>query len=203
MNIQTNDGYTAFILAAGYGYKEVCESLMSHGCTVDIQTNDGDTALIWSATNGHVEVCESLISRGCNLDIQNNNGETALIMAALNGHIPAVISLIQAGCNYSLTDGQNKSAMDWLEEKHPDEVEEVQVTHLLTHRYYSSSLLLAHSHSQHTFIFTSTATDVITHSFVFPPLLIASFLGGYNNQGTEVRRDSETSRETGYRTRYQ
>ena len=39
-----------------------------------------------------------------------------------------VISLIKAGCDYSLRNKNGKSAMDYLRERHPDKVEEVQVS---------------------------------------------------------------------------
>jgi ankyrin repeat protein len=56
-----------------------------------------------------------------------------LIAAAGNGHIPTVIYLIEAGCDHSLSNKDGKSALDYVEEKHPDKVKEVQVTHYLTY----------------------------------------------------------------------
>ena len=81
-----------------------------------------------ASDNGHKAVCELLITRGCNVDMQNKYGTTALMWASRNGHIPIVISLIEAGCDYSLKPKGGKSAMDFLREKHPDKVEEVQVS---------------------------------------------------------------------------
>ena len=69
-----------------------------------------------------------LITRGCNVDVQNNDGETALSQASYFGYIPIVISLIEAGCDASLRNKGGKSAMDYLRERHPDKVEEVQVS---------------------------------------------------------------------------
>ena len=120
---------TALIWASIYGRREVCELLITRGCNLDMQANDGRTALIWaSGTKGNEAVCELLITRGCNVDMQDKDGWTALILASYKGRIPVVISRIKAGCDYSLRSKEGKSAMDYLREKHPDKVKEVQVS---------------------------------------------------------------------------
>ena len=44
------DSVTALIQAAANGHKEVCDLLISRGCSVDLQNKDGRTALIAAAT---------------------------------------------------------------------------------------------------------------------------------------------------------
>ena len=128
VDMQSKDGSTALMCASQNGHKVVCELLITGGCNVDMQTNNGWTALIWASQNGHEAVCELLITHRCNVDMQNKDGRTALMNASRYGKIPVVISLIEAGCDYSLRNKDGKSAMDILREKHPDEVEEVQVS---------------------------------------------------------------------------
>ena len=133
---QDENGNTAWMLAFRGGHEAVCELLITRGCNVDKQSRkDGDTALIRAAAFGHEAVCELLITRGCNVNMQDKTGGTALIWAAENDEIPVVISLIKAGCDYSLRNNQSKSGMDWLRERHPDKVKEVQVSHLHCIRY--------------------------------------------------------------------
>ena len=95
---------------------------------MDSQNEDGTPALIIAPIYGQKAVCELLITRGCHVDMQDNIGYTALMWASYHGHIPVIISLIEAGCDYSLRNKEGKSAMDVLREKHPDKVEEVQVS---------------------------------------------------------------------------
>ena len=125
---QDEYGWTALILASYNGHEAVCELLITRGCNLDMQNKVGNTALIWASANGHEAVCELLITRGCDVDMQNKDGHTALILASYHGHIPVVISLIEAGCDYSLRNKKGKSAMDYLREKHPDKVKQVQVS---------------------------------------------------------------------------
>jgi ankyrin repeat protein len=48
-----NNGDTALIGAARYGYKEVIEMSLNAKAKVDMQGNDGDTALIRAARKSH------------------------------------------------------------------------------------------------------------------------------------------------------
>ena len=117
-----------FINSAQNGNISDVEKRLDQGVRKDSQNEHGDTALIWASWNGHKAVCELLIARGCNVDMQSKYGMTALIAASHNGKIPIVISLIEAGCDQSLRNKEGKSAMDYLREKHPDKVKEVQVS---------------------------------------------------------------------------
>ena len=102
---------------------------LDDGVRADSQDDKyGDTALIDASYNGHKAVCELLITRGCNVDMQSNVGNTALMEASMNGQKAICELLIEAGCDYSLRNKEGKSAMDYLREKHPDKVKEVQVS---------------------------------------------------------------------------
>ena len=116
------------MVASRCGQKAVCKLLITRGCNLDMQNDIGITALIFASVNGFEAVCECLITNGCNLDIQDGDARTALMWASYHGHIPVVISLIKAGCDYSLRTREGTSAMDILRERHPDKVEEVQVS---------------------------------------------------------------------------
>lgn len=116
------------ILAASWGYQEICESLVSRGCNLDSGDKNGSTALLLAARSGHEGVCALLISLGCNIDTQNNVGHSALITAAYCDQIPIMISLIEAGCDISLRDKKCKTAMDYLREKHSSKIDSVQVS---------------------------------------------------------------------------
>ncbi len=126
LDAQNEEGTSALIFAAQEGHLEICDILIRNGCNIDLQDNNLDTALMGAAPNGHKSICDLLISSGCQLDIVNNDGSSALIWAAMYGHTAIMIALIEAGCDISIKDKDGNSAMDYLEEKHPTKVSEVQ-----------------------------------------------------------------------------
>jgi len=127
LDAQNEEGTSALIFAAQEGHLDICNILISNGCDIDLQDNNLDTALMGAAPNGHKSICDLLITSGCQLNIVNNDGSTALIWAAMYGHTAIMIALIEAGCDISIKDKDGNSAMDYLEEKHPTKVSEVQV----------------------------------------------------------------------------
>ena len=118
----------AFFKSAREGNISDVKKRLDDGLHADSQNEKGNTALMEASEYGHEAVCELLITRGCNVDMQDKNGDTALMEASLYGYIPVVISLIEAGCDYSLRNKEGKSAMDYLRERHPGKVKEVQVS---------------------------------------------------------------------------
>jgi hypothetical protein len=99
--------------------------------------------------------------------------------AAYKCHIPTVIYLIEAGCDHLLRDKKGKSALDFMKEKQPDKVKEVQVTpsllltYLLTLAYaltYSLILTLAYSITYAlllTHLLIYLLAHIHTHSFTY------------------------------------
>jgi hypothetical protein len=92
VNATDGDSRTALHLAAEWGYKEVCELLISkmNLGAINISTGYyGYTALHLAAEEGHKEVCELLISKmslGA-INASNENRNTALALVALGGHL--------------------------------------------------------------------------------------------------------------------
>ena len=82
-----------------------------------------------AARDGRIDEVRRGLAQGL-VDIQNESGGTAMIYAAKNGKIDIVELLISKGGNPSIRDNSGKSAMDWLKERHPSKVDEVQVSRL-------------------------------------------------------------------------
>jgi ankyrin repeat protein len=143
LEIQNNEGFTAFICAASKGHKDVVETLASHRCNIDAKNKNGWTAVTLAACNGEKDVVDLLITLKCNLDLQSNDGWTGFIYACFYGNISTAISLVEAGCDYSIRHKYSKSGMDYLQEKHPAAVNEVQVPYLHIHTH-SSPLHTSH-----------------------------------------------------------
>jgi hypothetical protein len=89
--------------------------------------SNGTTALMMAADCGHQEVVDLLLANNCRLNMSNHDGDTAYIFSCFGGYCPIAKSLIEAGCDYSISNKTGKSGMDYLKERHPDKVDEVQV----------------------------------------------------------------------------
>ena len=86
-NTQTaEDGSTALMDAAYYGYEKGVEILLNAAADVNIQASEGDTALHAAAAEGHLAVCKILLASGALASLTNSNGDTALDYALNNGH---------------------------------------------------------------------------------------------------------------------
>ena len=83
INAMSYGGYTALMLAAGFGHTETVNALLKAGANANIRKkyDDGITALMWAALNGHTETVNALIEAGAD-DLTDNNGKTALMHAA-------------------------------------------------------------------------------------------------------------------------
>jgi len=60
INIQSNEGDTALIIASYRGYTEIVKILFEEGADINIQSNEGDTALTDAEKQGHVEIVKIL-----------------------------------------------------------------------------------------------------------------------------------------------
>ena len=56
--------YTALMLAALKGHRDVAELLLDHGAALHIQDNHGNTAFMGATINGHDDVAELICQRG-------------------------------------------------------------------------------------------------------------------------------------------
>ena len=86
-NTQTkDDGFTALMQAAGYGYEKGIEVLLKARADVSIQSSNGITALHCAAEYGHLTVCKTLLASGAQVSVTDNDGNTSLDLAANQGH---------------------------------------------------------------------------------------------------------------------
>ena len=109
INIQSNSGLTALMLACHYGHHQVVELLLSEDPDINIQENNGWTSLMFASGIGHHQVVELLLSKDPDISIQENNGWTALMFASGIGHHQVVELLLSKDpdmniqCNSGLT----------------------------------------------------------------------------------------------------
>ena len=65
VNIQTNDGWTALMIASHYGHTQAVEQLLKENADINTQNKEGETSLIIASQNGHVRVIETTTQRVC------------------------------------------------------------------------------------------------------------------------------------------
>jgi len=78
VNITTNDGNTALILAANLNKLNLAELLLSKGADVNAKNKQGYSALIAASIKGFRELICPLVRKGADKDAQDSQGKTAL-----------------------------------------------------------------------------------------------------------------------------
>jgi ankyrin repeat protein len=77
MDAKDNYGWTALVVAARQGNRDVVELLLDRQADINAQTVYGETALTCTAAYGHRDVVELLVRRGADTNAQNRMGRTA------------------------------------------------------------------------------------------------------------------------------
>ena len=85
VNIQTNDGDTALIIASFTEQLDIVKILLDKKA-VNVQDKYGSTALMAASISGHMKIEWLLVDNNANVNIQDNDGSTALSLATQEGH---------------------------------------------------------------------------------------------------------------------
>ena len=106
-------GVTALGRAAGDGYADTVEMLISVGADVNKQAEWGNTILMLVAGHGRTEIIRLLLFHNADINVQNYYGYTALIIAVNNGHIDSVELLITEGADVNAKDDEGRTPLIW------------------------------------------------------------------------------------------
>ncbi|CAJ1958374.1 unnamed protein product [Cylindrotheca closterium] len=105
VNMMSNTGFSALIIASAHGHLEAVEYLIASGSEIDAVYSNGVTALMYAAASGHASVMEALIGHGkASLDLKHTNGGTALLEAASSGMVEAIKVLVANGAEVDFVD---------------------------------------------------------------------------------------------------
>jgi hypothetical protein len=101
VNTQTENGWTALMVASQNGHDAVVKSLLSRSdVAINTQSEDGRTALLAASERGHDAVVKLLLSHSdVAVNTQSENGWTALMLASQNGHDAVVAQLLSHSCS--------------------------------------------------------------------------------------------------------
>ncbi len=73
-----DNGQTALMMAAYFGYKDILEILINKGANIEAKNDRGETSLIIAANCGKEETVKYLIEKGANIEAKDDDGQTAL-----------------------------------------------------------------------------------------------------------------------------
>ena len=127
-NVQDKYGYTALMYACRdrdtdtATVRKTVRKILEHGADPNVQDNSGETALTTACSNprGNRDVITALITAGAELDKRNNNSMTALMCLARGGYTGLMKLLIKAGADAATKDDRGRTALDILQDLHPD-----------------------------------------------------------------------------------
>ena len=114
MEVQNEDGVTAFLVACGEGHLECAQALAASGCDIAATSSEGDTALMLAAHEGHVVVVAWLLGEGGaagTLEVQDDDGDTAFLSACGEGQLECARALVAAGCDVAAACSDGTTAL--------------------------------------------------------------------------------------------
>lgn len=125
---ERQNGMTPLHLAAGSGYLNIVEYLVSQGAFIDITDNAGITPLGVASAFGRVEIVKYLLQQGASPNIAGMGGITPLHAAAGGGHLKVVKSLVDYGASLYGRDDSGAYPIGLADKKgHSDVVEYLKV----------------------------------------------------------------------------
>ncbi|TDH66226.1 hypothetical protein CCR75_005863 [Bremia lactucae] len=123
------DGFTALMVAAAEGHRDVVRTLLKRGADVRIQTHElRSTALHFAAKNGDAVIVAALCECDASMiDCWNSNGDTPLIWACIEGRVEAVKVFLKYGADVTVLNQYGASTLlcAVMVGEDPEEVEEI------------------------------------------------------------------------------
>lgn len=103
---KNDDGKTPLILAAEFGYYEICQLLVHKGANIEERCHNKCTALMYASSRGNFDIAQYLLRNGAEVDSRDKDLNTPLIIACEFGHIDVCHLLIKYNAD---VDARNES----------------------------------------------------------------------------------------------
>ena len=110
VNMSSDYGETALMLAAFSGNEDLTKALVQKGASIN--KTIGWPALHYAATNGHDAVVKYLLAEGADVNARTDAGVTPLYMAARGMYRTTVMTLLRAGAYRDLCNVHGQSPAD-------------------------------------------------------------------------------------------
>lgn len=112
LRVQSDDGMTAFLLAARNGSTDIMDCLSLSGADINEKTQiKEETPLMITCRWGHIQAALFLISIECTLEDQNTQMETPLMIALKYEHFRICKELLEKKCNINLQGVNGNTAL--------------------------------------------------------------------------------------------
>ncbi|WP_139557884.1 ankyrin repeat domain-containing protein [Methylotetracoccus oryzae] len=105
-------GMTPLMQACRLGHRDIVDSLIAAGATLDAVNQDGNNALWLACYHGDPVIIDRLLAHGIAIDHQNATGATCLMYAASSGKSAVVAQLLAAGAQWALPNQDDLTALD-------------------------------------------------------------------------------------------
>ncbi|HYX09550.1 MAG TPA: ankyrin repeat domain-containing protein [Bacteroidales bacterium] len=110
-DVQTWEGVTPLMYAAGGGHYYTVELLINRGADVNISPDNGITALIGAAKANYPDIAELLLRNGAEINAGDEYGATALMYAAAYGYYVTTDMLLYYDANPNIQDKRGNTAL--------------------------------------------------------------------------------------------
>lgn len=104
LDLRTDNGKNAFMIAAKTGNKELFESLLAAGADPDARTATGGTPIMFAVLGNHADIVDRLLEEGVDVNAQGSNGWSAMTIAAAKGYGSLITLLSAKGADVNATD---------------------------------------------------------------------------------------------------
>lgn len=104
VNLSTEDGTSALMVAARKDDVPLIERLLERGARINAPNDRGGTAVMYAAIGGNPRTLDTLLARGANPDAVSDNGWTALMIACVKGHAGIAGTLLDLGADPDRSD---------------------------------------------------------------------------------------------------
>ena len=104
LELRTDNGKNAFMIAAKTGNHGLFESLLAAGADPDARTATGGTPIMFAVLGNHGDIVNRLLEEGVDVNAQGSNGWSALTIAAAKGYSGLITLLSTRGADINATD---------------------------------------------------------------------------------------------------
>jgi len=104
VDMKTQTGKTALMVAAKVGDKQLVEKLLRRGASAHETNNNGGSPIMFVSINGDVDSMRQLLKKDVDVNAKGSNGWGALMIASAKGHLDATTLLLESGANVNTQD---------------------------------------------------------------------------------------------------
>lgn len=118
-------GWTALMIAAAEGHKDVVQYLLSKGANPNLRNQYGRTALMFPVNYGYLEIAKLLIDKGADPNAVDENGRGMVIVATEKNHPGVLKLLLTAGAKADVKNSEGKTALQIAETRGHSEIVQI------------------------------------------------------------------------------